>query len=249
MEATQRLGPRDARLAAAVRTCPLLGELEQQDLLALLSDSATITRARGQLLLSARRDAVAILLEGAAKEHRSTVDGQDVVLRLLGPGDVAGLTVSLGTPSGGDVTALEHTEVLLIPGSDLRTLARDRPGIAMAWLQAATQQLSELRSQTTEFALATAGERVVARLAELVDRWGTDVGGELRIPVRLTQDELASWAGTSRESTAKALKELRREGIVATSRRTITILDVDALQRRREAQTTIRLPDTLPDVD
>jgi CRP-like cAMP-binding protein len=48
----------------------------------------------------------------------------------------------------------------------------------------------------------------------------------------LTQDELASWTGATRETVSRALRLMRRLGWIATDHRSITVLDPDALRQR-----------------
>jgi CRP-like cAMP-binding protein len=52
------------------------------------------------------------------------------------------------------------------------------------------------------------------------------------LEIELTQDELASWTGTTRETVSRALRLMRQLGWVSTGHRTITILDADALRDR-----------------
>lgn len=229
-------GPNDDDLHAqafgAVRTSRLLGPLDHEDLALVLEHATAIRRARGGLLVTHGDDRVVVLLSGAAKEHRETPHDPEVVLRLLAPGDVAGLSSALGTPSGGDVTALGPCRAVVLPGGELRGLARTRPAIANAWLRAVTEQLSDLRTRTWAFASTSTSRRVICRLLELSDRFGEDVGCERHMRCELTQAELASWAGASRESTAKTLHTLRRAGLVTTRRRELTLLDPSALRHR-----------------
>jgi CRP-like cAMP-binding protein len=53
--------------------------------------------------------------------------------------------------------------------------------------------------------------------------------GGIRIPLALTQDDLASWIGASREAVSKALRPARTRGWIETGRRTVLILDLAAL--------------------
>ena len=56
--------------------------------------------------------------------------------------------------------------------------------------------------------------------------------GVLRIRLPLSQEELAGWAGASREAVVKALRKLRARGWIETGRREIRVLDLPALIRR-----------------
>jgi CRP/FNR family cyclic AMP-dependent transcriptional regulator len=73
--------------------------------------------------------------------------------------------------------------------------------------------------------------RVARRLVDLAERFGVDAadGG---VEVSVTHDELAAWAGASRESVTKALHVLRTLGCVATHRGHITLTDHRKLRAR-----------------
>jgi CRP/FNR family cyclic AMP-dependent transcriptional regulator len=57
-------------------------------------------------------------------------------------------------------------------------------------------------------------------------------GEGIRIELSLTQDELASWTGATRETVSRALRLMRRLGWVATEHGSITVLDVAAMRER-----------------
>jgi CRP/FNR family transcriptional regulator, cyclic AMP receptor protein len=225
-------GGSDPEVLAAIQSSRLLGSLPRPDLAALLSVARMRRRGRREVLSRGTDDMVLLLLTGTAKEHRTTADGLDVVVGVLGAGDMTGLTATLGRPSGGDVTTLEPAQALMIAGSDLRSLARSRPAIALSWLQTTTNELADLRDEALAFTATSTTERVLRRLQQLCERWGEPCDEGLRLRPRLTQEELASWAGSSRESTAKVLQSLRQAEIISTRRRSLTVLDPEALQSR-----------------
>lgn len=220
------------RLSGVVGTSLLLRSLPSDDLTAIVGAGQVLQRSRGQPLLGMGADAMLLLLSGAAKEHWASPRNEEIVVRLLFSGDAAGLTSALGVPADADVTALASSRALLLAGRDLRRLARERPALALGWLQSAAEQVRSLRHDVLAFASTSTAERVTHRLVEIAERCGERSGGEVRIPLQLTQEELASWAGASRESAAKALHDLRRAGLVLTRRRHVTVLDLAALRRR-----------------
>jgi CRP-like cAMP-binding protein len=73
---------------------------------------------------------------------------------------------------------------------------------------------------------------VAKRLVELAADHGTPDGAGTRIELSLTQDELASWTGATRETVSRALRLMRRLGWIATDHRSITVLDPGALRDR-----------------
>ena len=74
--------------------------------------------------------------------------------------------------------------------------------------------------------------RVAARLVELAESHGEAVPGAVRIELALSQEDLAGWVGASREAVSRALRLFRERGWIATRRRGITVLDLDALRGR-----------------
>lgn len=238
----------DGILAEGVDRSLLLRDLSGQDRTAVLRTGRLLQRSRGQPLLRRGVDAAVVILDGAAKEHRTTSVDDEVVMGLLGPGDVGGLAITLAASSDADLTALDAAQALLLSGRDLRALARERPAVALGWLQVTSERLCALRHEVVAFASTSTAERIAYRLVELADRFGEPSGGEMHIPVRLTQEELASWAGASRESAAKALHDLRRAGIVVTRRRSLTLLDVAALRRRLPSGSAPAAPEA-PTID
>jgi CRP-like cAMP-binding protein len=74
--------------------------------------------------------------------------------------------------------------------------------------------------------------RVAARIVELCERFGAEVGAQVQIELPISQEELAGWTGCSRDSVVKALQTMRGLGWIQTGRRRITVLSLDDLRRR-----------------
>jgi CRP/FNR family transcriptional regulator, cyclic AMP receptor protein len=213
----------------------LLHGLVDEDLEALLS-SCRRTRAAARVpLLRAEEDRVLLFLGGAAKAHIVTTDGDAVITRLLGPGEVTGLVSVLGHANTGvDVTSLSAVDALSITGSALRRLLDSHPGLVAACLRTIGAEQAVSSQERARFAGTSTSQRVAHRLIELGSRWGAQEDGGIRITLPLSQEELASWSGASRESVAKALHALRKGGVIRTARRSVQILDIDGLRERCE---------------
>jgi CRP-like cAMP-binding protein len=74
--------------------------------------------------------------------------------------------------------------------------------------------------------------RVASRIVELSERFGLAAEGSISIDFPLTQEELAGWTACSRDSVVKALQSMRDLGWIETSRRHITVIDLEAVRRR-----------------
>jgi CRP/FNR family transcriptional regulator, cyclic AMP receptor protein len=209
-----------------------VGALTPDDLDALQAAARPIQADPRQLLLRRDEDRVVLLLEGTAKHHLVTASGEEVIDAIVGSGHVAGLTAALGSsPTDTDLTSMEMVSGLSVTGRDLRHLVRTRPGVASACLQVALAQQAVLAAERARFAGTGVTERVCTRLLELARRWGHIEDGGVRVGIRITQYELAAWSGASRETVAKILQGLRAAGTITTSRRSLTVMDMQALRR------------------
>jgi CRP/FNR family cyclic AMP-dependent transcriptional regulator len=178
---------------------------------------------------------VLMLLSGRVKISIDTEDGREVVLTFCGPGDLIGefSVIDSGARSG-TTQALEPVEALALSDRDFLALLEQRPGITMALVGDLVRRFRDADRIQIEFASAHTLGRVAARLAELSERHGETVADGIAITLPISQEELAGWAGASREATAKALQTLRDLGTIRTERRRIVVLD-DAELRRRSA--------------
>jgi len=216
------------------------GTIGREDLRALLHLSRTLQAGRGQTVLRPDDDLVLFVLRGTAKVHAPRAHGDEVITALLGPGDSHGLLAALGHGAvATQVTALHRLEGLLVPGPQLRGALPGLPGLELACLRAVARQHAQASDERLRFAGTSVAQRVCLRLVELADRWGEPVGSAVEVRLPLTQEELAAWCGSSRESVSKVLHTLRRAGMVRTGRRSLCVLDLGRLRERCEPHATV----------
>jgi CRP/FNR family transcriptional regulator, cyclic AMP receptor protein len=198
--------------------------------------AASVRRAYGAnvTLLHQADDAgpVVVLLSGRVKITMSQA-GREAIVAVLGPGELVGELAAIdGGPRSTTVTTLEPVDALVLSRSDFAALLERRPRIALVILRTVAHRLRYADVQQAQFATHDVVGRLARRLVELCERFGTqqERGIEIRLP--LSQEELASWVGASREAVSKAFQLLRSLDIVETGRRRVTVLDLGALERR-----------------
>jgi CRP/FNR family cyclic AMP-dependent transcriptional regulator len=178
-------------------------------------------------------DRVMLLAAGRVKIASSTGDGRESVLAFRGPGEVLGeLSAIDGGPRSASVITVDPVEALVLPVADFRRFLERTPIAALWLLQRVVARLREADRKRAEFGASDTIGRVAARLVELAERYGTADERGVRIDLPITQEELASWVGSSREGVNKALHTLRELHWVETERRSITVIDMEALRRR-----------------
>lgn len=173
---------------------------------------------------------VAVLLSGIVKASRYTYDGREVVLGIQGAGMLVGeIEAADGRERHATVAALEPVTALVVSHDEFDDFLRTHDGAARLFLLALCERLRDADDKRAEYGASDTADRVSYRLAELAARFGEPDDQGLRISVAITQDELASWAGSSREAASKALRALRRRGWIETGRRTVLVRDPGAL--------------------
>ena len=178
-------------------------------------------------------DRVMFLVEGRVKVASTSDDGRERVLAFRGPGEVLGeLSAIDGRPRSATVVAVDEVTALVLPAADFRHFLERTPRVAFFLLQSLIGRLREADRKRVEFGSADTVGRVAARLLELADRYGRRTPEGIRIDLPITQEELASWVGSSREGVNKALNMLKQLNWIETERRVITVLDAEALEQR-----------------
>jgi CRP/FNR family transcriptional regulator, cyclic AMP receptor protein len=178
-------------------------------------------------------DRVFLIEHGWVTLRTATPAGGDVILGLRGPGDVVGeLSVLDGEPRTATALAIDDVDAVVVPARLMTAMLGREPELAGELLRLLAGRLRESDRQRREFAMLDSLGRVARRLLELAERFGEPTGdGGVRVDLPLSQEQLASWCGCSREATVKALRTLRQVANVTTGRRTITLRDPELLRR------------------
>jgi CRP/FNR family transcriptional regulator, cyclic AMP receptor protein len=173
-------------------------------------------------------DFVVVIVEGRVKIVVTTPEGGESVLGVRGPGALVGELAAFDTgPRVATAVALEPLAARLLAADEFRAFVADQPGAGLELIGMLIGRLREADRRRAEFGTYDALSRVARLLGDLVADQASD--GAAQLAVRLSQDEIAGLVGASRESVARALGALRTRGLVTTGRRTITVLDLNAL--------------------
>ena len=179
-----------------------------------------------------RSDWVGYIVKGSVKASTFGEDGKEIVHNVLGPDDLLGDLAGIdGEPRSATVTALEAVEVNVVPADEFAEFLVAHPAAALELLRSVARRLRAADRRRVEFGSLDVVSRLARLLVELSERYGKPSGDGTRIAISLTQEELAGWAGASREAVVKALRILREKGWIETGRREIRVVDADALRR------------------
>jgi CRP/FNR family transcriptional regulator, cyclic AMP receptor protein len=177
---------------------------------------------------------VFVLVTGWVKVLSVTDEGHETVLALRGDGDVVG--ESSGETTGqrnATIKAITAVDALLI-GFDAFTRFLDTERAAdRAFRRMMTRRWNETDMLLRLRAVTSGAQRLARLLAELAGRYGAGEDGAIEIALPLSQEELASLAGTSRATVTRALSEWRERGLIRTSQRQrhITVTNMAGLKQ------------------
>jgi CRP/FNR family cyclic AMP-dependent transcriptional regulator len=149
-------------------------------------------------------DALYIILEGRARAYLGDANGREVVLSVMGPGEYFGEVAFDEGPRSASVMTLEPCKMLVVPRSQFAGFMQRSPAFALNFVYKLIHRIRSLTQNVRSLALMDAYGRV-ARL--LLDASVTEKGLQY-VPERLTQAEIASRVGCSREMVSRIFKDL-----------------------------------------
>ncbi|MGP4014595.1 Crp/Fnr family transcriptional regulator [Saccharopolyspora sp. 5N708] len=175
---------------------------------------------------------VYVLLMGSIEIVTDVATGYEGVLAVRGPGDIVGEFAALdGKPRSATMRALDPVEAIVVPAERFTALCQARSRLAWTVLRVIVERLREISHQRAEHGGRMVEQRVAALLVDLAGRYGVTAGDGVTISIPLTQKSMAGLVAASRESVVRVLAALRRQRLIKTGRRQVTILRLEELKR------------------
>lgn len=173
------------------------------------------------------------IISGKVKTWQMNTDGKELITGLHGPGDFLGyLPLLTGAPYSDTATALEDTELSLIPKADFLELIHQDRDVAYRLIRMLARDQADKEERLLSLAYSSLRARVATALLRLRERYAQEGGPDFSM--RIARDDLAGIAGTATESLIRTLSEFRSDGLIQIAGREITILDPKGLERVRE---------------
>jgi CRP/FNR family cyclic AMP-dependent transcriptional regulator len=164
-------------------------------------------------------DSLYIILAGRVKFFVSDEEGREIVLGTQGPGDYFGEMVLDGGPRSASVMTLEPSRFAVIPKNKFRDFVVSHPDFALQLIEKLIRRTRALTESVKSLALMD----VYGRVARLLLDLAVPENGGFVIEEKLTQQDIASRVGASREMISRILKDLSVGGYITVERRRITI--------------------------
>ena len=164
----------------------------------------------------------ALVVHGLVRVYLASVEGRQITVRYARPGDVLGIAVLVGGPASVGVQAVEPSGLFRISSRTLTAEGRRDPRVSWAIAEELNRRLYDTLEQTAVNAFGSVHQRVAAHLLDLASAQQYPAG---RLVAHVSQQELADAVGSVREVVARALRDFRVAGMVATTTDSVVILD------------------------
>lgn len=193
---------------------------------------------------SSPSDSLYFLDSGLVKLFKRGEDGKEIILRIVAPGELFGEQALSGeeTRDARHVSAevLQEGVIYVIPRAVFLSWCDTRPHVWRLLSETLTARQRELEKKVELLCLQDVEYRILYYLSELATLLGSRNEGLQEYSIPLSQSELASLIGATRETTSTTLNSLARRGLVRLGRRLLVISSMDhvrtaALQRAMHA--------------
>lgn len=172
-----------------------------------------------------------VLLRGSAKVTAQGPEGADTAINVMGPGEVFGeIGILDGQPRSATVTTLEECEMAVVDKRAFHGLLEASPPVAIKLLAVLAGRIRDLTIRVEDRAFLDVPARLAKQLLWLAANHGTESGKQVRVELKLSQQELGEFIGATRESINKNLRDWSRSGFIRHERDCLEILDLDALR-------------------
>jgi CRP-like cAMP-binding protein len=218
-----------------LRRTPLFATLDQDAAASLRASMNEIELARGDVLFHEGDpgDSLYVVLRGKIKLGRTSGDGRENLVAVLGPGEMFGeLSLFDPGPRSAGATALVDSTLLGLSSDELTPWLATRPDVARALLRAIARRLRRTNDSMSDLVFSDVPGRVAKALLDLSARFGTPAEDGIHVAHDMTQEELAQLVGASRETVNKALADFAGRGWLRLEARAVVLTNVERLSQR-----------------
>ncbi len=180
-------------------------------------------------------EAVYFILSGTVKIHIEQEDGGDVIMAILGPGEIVGEMSVLGqTIRSASVVTIESCSMLWMDCAAFQSCLLKSPELTYNLACTLAERLRYANEKIQTLATQSVEGRVARQLIAFAEQYGqTQPDGGVHLNIRLTQGDIASLIGASREHINRVMVSYKdRDYLSIDSNHRITIHNIQALAKR-----------------
>ena len=212
----------------------LLQHLADDELEQLLVYARLERYTAGQMLFKKGDPGTSLMaiLAGRVKISTLSADGEEVVLNILGPGQVFGEIALLdGKARTANATAIETSELVALDRGDFLPFLEQHSEIATRLIAVLCERLRWVSDIYDDVVFINVPARLAKKLLILAREFGVETsGGAIEINIQLSQTDLGKMMGKTRESVNKVMREWQDRGLIRVENGYIKLLQPDAIE-------------------
>jgi CRP/FNR family cyclic AMP-dependent transcriptional regulator len=174
---------------------------------------------------------VYLLESGRVRIYRLSAEGTEATFGFIAPGEVFGELAAFGDYRRDSFAAAQIASfVWKIPAELFREWVRTRPRLVIELTRQIGERMKRVESRVESLVFRNVRSRLALVLLELADDFGDAVDGHLVLDLGLSQGELATLIGTTRQSVSTVIAEMKENGMLRQQGRRIELLDPQRLR-------------------
>lgn len=172
------------------------------------------------------------LKAGKVKISKYSEDGHEVILTILGPGEIFGEMAITGQSAGDEVAEIIEDAVICEISTDgIYKMLEANPKFNLQITKLIGLKLKKIQNRFESLCFRSAPDRIKEFIKELAAEHGEKTGkeGETAVKLNLTHEDIAKLTATTRQTVTSVFNELEKQGVIQYSRKQILIKDPSRL--------------------
>ncbi|UII57844.1 Crp/Fnr family transcriptional regulator [Cytobacillus spongiae] len=189
---------------------------------------------KGSFLFQEGMEAVElyIILSGKVQISKMTTDGRELSLRICGENDICGeLTLFTEKPKYLlSAKVIDRAEIIAIKKDVIEKEIFQNSSLAFEFMKWMSDHFRKTQTKFRDLVLNGKKGALFSTLIRMTNSYGVEVQDGILIDLPLTNQELANFCGTSRESANRILNDLKKDRILSINKGKIVIHDLQFLK-------------------
>jgi len=216
-----------------LKSLPLFASLNQQEM-AFLADVAqlrSVPRYQFVFMPDESAEHLYFLVRGRVKTGIFSHEGREIIKEIIAPGMLFGDLALAGETKRSEYAQSlnDGAEYICVNLPDFQSLMSKNQRFLLACMHHISGRLQRVEEKLANLVIKDARERIIEFLQVTASREGRRVGLETLVKHQLTQQDIASITGTSRQTVTSVFNELKRSNLIYFNRNSILIRDVEKL--------------------
>lgn len=215
-----------------IRGLSIFQAMNDVDLDAVLAMASVRRLAEGTAAFTQGHEATEFfcLLNGCLKVTQTTLDGQQVVVRHVNPGDIFGIAMAMRRPDyPATAVAIVESLVLAWSSSQWENFIARCPTLATNALQTVGQRLQDAHTRILELSTEEVERRVAHAVLRLTRQAGRKTDEGILIDFPVTRQDIAEMTGTTLHTVSRVMAAWEAKGLIASSRKRVVVVDAHGL--------------------